>query len=150
MESDGFTQHFLLFHEYVNILQGVLRGEGFSEWDWSIGAGADTITSYGYYVIGDPFVYLGVFFPESLREFSFHLIMFVRMWCVGLSYLIFVRKFKVSHGAALLGALMYTFSFFVIYNADRHPFFILPLIWYPLLCLGVEKILKKSQAYCSV
>ncbi|WP_082238337.1 YfhO family protein [Salinicoccus sp. YB14-2] len=144
-ESDGFTQHFQLFHEYVNILQGVLRGEGFPEWDWSIGAGADTITSYGYYVIGDPFVYLGVFFPESLREFSFHLIMFVRMWCVGLSYLIFVRKFKVSHGAALLGALMYTFSFFVIYNTGRHPFFILPLIWYPLLCLGVEKILKRES-----
>lgn len=144
-ESDGFTQHFLLFHEYVNILQGVLRGEGFPEWDWSIGAGADTITSYGYYVIGDPFVYLGVFFPESLREFSFHLIMFVRMWCVGLSYIIFVKKFKVSHGAALLGALMYTFSFFVIYNTGRHPFFILPLIWYPLLCLGVEKILKRES-----
>lgn len=144
-ESDGFTQHFQLFHEYVNILQGALRGEGFPEWDWSIGAGADTITSYGYYVIGDPFVYLGVFFPESLREFSFHLIMFVRMWCVGLSYLIFVRKFKVSHGAALLGALMYTFSFFVIYNTGRHPFFILPLIWYPLLCLGVEKILSRES-----
>lgn len=144
-ESDGFTQHFLLFHEYVKILQGVLRGEGFPEWDWSIGAGADTITSYGYYVIGDPFVYLGVFFPESLSEFSFHLIMFVRMWCVGLSYLIFAKKFKVSHGAALLGALMYTFSFFVIYNTGRHPFFILPLIWYPLLCLGVEKILRRES-----
>ncbi|WP_017472874.1 YfhO family protein [Amphibacillus jilinensis] len=145
-ESDGFTQHFLLFNEYVNILQGVLRGEGFSQWDWSIGAGADTITSYGYYVIGDPFAYLGVLFPESLREFSFHLIMFIRMWCVGLSYLIFVRIFKVSHGAALLGAFMYTFSFFVIFNADRHPFFILPLIWLPLLCLGVEKILKRESA----
>lgn len=144
-ESDGFTQHFLLFNEYVNILQGVLRGEGFSQWDWSIGAGADTITSYGYYVIGDPFAYLGVLFPESLREFSFHLIMFIRMWCVGLSYLIFVRIFKVSHGAALLGVFMYTFSFFVIFNADRHPFFILPLIWLPLLCLGVEKILKRES-----
>lgn len=135
----------------MNILQGVLRGEGFPQWDWSIGAGADTITSYGYYVIGDPFVYLGVLFPASLREFSFHLLVFARIWCVGLSYLTFVRKFKVSHGAGLLGAVMYTFSFFVIYNAKRHPFFILPLIWYPLLCLGVEKILKKeSGLLCSI
>lgn len=129
----------------MNILQGALKGEGFSQWDWSIGAGADTISSYGYYVIGDPFVYLGVLFAESLREFSFHLLVFARMWCVGISYLIFVRKFKVSHGAGLLGAVMYTFSFFVIYNAKRHPFFILPLIWYPLLCLGVEKIFKKES-----
>ncbi|GAB2318694.1 YfhO family protein [Alkalibacterium sp. s-m-22] len=144
-QSDGFTQHFQLFDEYVNIIQGVLRGNGFPQWDWSIGAGADTITAYGYYAIGDPFVYLGVLFPESLREFSFHLLIFVRMWCVGLSYLTFVRKFKASHGAGLMGAFMYTFSFFVIYNAKRHPFFILPLIWYPLLCLGVEKILRKES-----
>lgn len=123
----------------------MLRGEGFSQWDWSIGPGADTITSYGYYVIGDPFVYLGVLFPESLREFSFHLLVFARMWFVGLSYLIFARNFKVSHGAALLGAFMYTFSFFVIFNAHRHPFFILPLIWLPLLCLGIEKILKRES-----
>lgn len=144
-KSDGFTQHFQLFDEYIDILHGVLRGEGFSQWDWSIGPGADTITSYGYYVIGDPFVYLGVLFPENLREFSFHLLVFARMWCVGLSYLVFARKFKVSHGAGLLGAFMYTFSFFVIYNAKRHPFFILALIWYPLLCLGVEKILRKES-----
>lgn len=144
-ESDGFSQHFQLYDEYVKILQGVFRGEGFPQWDWSIGPGADTISSYGYYVIGDPFVYLGVLFPESLREFSFHLLIFLRMWCVGLSYLTFVRKFKVSHGAGLLGAFMYTFSFFVIYNAKRHPFFILPLIWFPLLCLGVEKILRKES-----
>lgn len=146
-QSDGFTQHFQLFNEYVNILQGVLRGEGFPQWNWSIGPGSDTITAYGYYVIGDPFVYLGVLFPESLREFSFHLLIFARMWGVGLSYLTFVRKFKASHGAGLMGAFMYTFSFFVIYNAKRHPFFILPLIWYPLLCLGVEKILRKESGF---
>ena len=146
-ESDGFTQHLQLFNEYVNILQGVLRGEGFAQWDWSIGAGADTITSYGYYVIGDPFVYLGVLFPEGLREFSFHLLVFVRMWCVGLSYLFFARKFNVSHGAGLLGVFIYTFSFFVVFNVTRHPFFILPLIWYPLLCVGVEKILKKESGF---
>ncbi|GGG34445.1 hypothetical protein GCM10007425_31430 [Lysinibacillus alkalisoli] len=113
--------------------------------DWSIGAGADTITSYGYYVIGDPFVYLGVFFPENLREFSFHLLIFLRIWCVGISYIFFTRKFKISHQAGLLGAVMYTFSFFVIYNVKRHPFFIMPLILYPILCLGVEKILKKES-----
>lgn len=144
-ESDGFTQHFQLFNEYVEVLHKLFRGDGFSQWNWSIGAGADTITSYGYYVIGDPFVYLGALFPESLREFSFHFLVFLRMWCVGLSYLVFAKKFKVSHRAGLLGTFMYTFSFFVIYNVKRHPFFILPVIWYPLLCLGVEKIIRKES-----
>lgn len=144
-ESDGYTQHFQLFDDYVKVLQGLFRGQGFSQWNWSIGPGADTVTAYGYYVIGDPFAYLGIFFPESLREFSFHLLIFVRMWCIGLAYLIYAKKFKISHGAGLLGSLMYTFSFYVVMNVSRHPFFIMPMIWLPLLCLGAEKVLRKES-----
>ena len=29
----------------------------------------------------------------------------------------------------------------------RHPFFINPMIYFPLLCLGVEKIFKKERPY---
>lgn len=144
-ESDGYTQHFQLFDDYVKVLQGLFKGQGFPQWNWSIGPGADTVTAYGYYVIGDPFAYLGIFFPESLREFSFHLLIFVRMWCIGLSYLIYANKFKVSHGAGLVGSLMYTFSFYVVMNVSRHPFFIMPMIWLPLLCLGAEKVLRKES-----
>src|SRR5690625_2413710 len=67
------------------------------------------------------------------------------MWCVGISYLIFAKNFKASHGAGLLGDFMYTFSFFVIFNVYRHPFFILPIICVPQLCLGIEKVLKKES-----
>ena len=73
-DGDGLTQHYLLFYDYVDKLQGLFKGEGFALWDWSIGMGADTITSYGYYVIGDPFVYLGVLFPPTLRELAYHLL----------------------------------------------------------------------------
>lgn len=144
-ESDGFTQHYPLFYDYVDKLQGLLRGEGFPQWDWSIGMGADTLTSYGYYVVGDPFVYLGVLFPASLRELAYHLLILLRMWCIGASFLVFVRKMNVSHQAGLIGAVMYAFSHYAIYNVVRHPFFILPMMWYPLLCLGVEKIFRKES-----
>lgn len=144
-DGDGLSQHYLLFYDYVDKLQGLFKGEGFALWDWSIGMGADTITSYGYYVIGDPFVYLGVLFPPAFRELAYHLLILLRMWCVGGSYLLLARKMKLSHGAGLLGSVMYAFSHYVIYNVTRHPFFILPMIFYPLLCLGVEKVFRKES-----
>ncbi|WP_161878020.1 YfhO family protein [Alkalibacterium sp. MB6] len=144
-DGDGLSQHYLLFYDYVDKLQGLFKGEGFALWDWSIGMGADTITSYGYYVIGDPFVYLGVLFPPALRELAYHLLILLRMWCVGGSYLLLARKMSLSHGAGLIGSVMYAFSHYVIYNVTRHPFFILPMIFYPLLCLGVEKLFKKES-----
>lgn len=145
-QGDGFSQHYQLFYDYVGKLQGLLTGNGFSFWDWTIGMGADTLISYGYYVVGDPFVYLGILFPESLRELAYHLLLLARLWCIGASFLFYARKIKLSHKAGVLGAIMYAFSHYAIYNVTRHPFFLLPLVWYPLLCLGVEKILRKESA----
>jgi len=144
-ESDGFYQHFQLFIDYVEKLKQLISGGGFSNWDWSIGPGADVISSYGYYVVGDPFVYLGVLFPAALREFAYHFLILLRIWFVGGSFLFFARKINMSHHAGLLGAVMYAFSHYIIYNVIRHPFFILPMIWFPLLCYGVEKILQNES-----
>jgi len=144
-DGDGLSQHYQLFYDFSEKIRGFFQGEGFPLWDWSIGLGADVISSFGYYVIGDPFAYLGALFPESLRELGYHLLIFLRMWCVGGGFLLFARKFDFSHEAGLLGAVMYAFSHFVIYNVTRHPFFILPMIWLPLLLLGVEKILRKES-----
>lgn len=144
-DGDGLSQHFQLFYDFADKIQGIFRGEGFPLWDWSIGLGADVFSSYGYYIIGDPFAYLGALFPEALRELGFHLLIFLRMWCVGGSFLLYAKKIDFSHKAGLLGSVMYAFSHFVIYNVTRHQFFILPMIWLPLLLLGVEKILRKES-----
>ena len=93
--------------------------------------GADTLISYGYYVIGDPFVYLGLLFPKGSEELAFHVAMFVRIWCVGASFLFYARKMSLSHRSALMGSVLYAFSHPVIYNVVRHPFVIHPMIFFP-------------------
>lgn len=143
---DGLTQHFLIFGDYLEKLRGLFSGDGFPLWDWSISMGADVIQSYGYYVIGDPFIYLGLLFPPSWNEFAFHLLSFVRVWSAGAVFLLFARKMNVSHSAGLIGAILYAFANYGIFNMSRHPFFILAMIWYPLLCLGAEKILRKESS----
>src|SRR5699024_5037831 len=102
-DGDGFSQHYLLFYDYLERLRQLFRGGGFSMWDWTIGMGADVIQSYGYYVIGDPFVYLGLLFPPSMAEFAFHFSILVRLWCIGGAFLFYARKMKFSHQAGLLG-----------------------------------------------
>lgn len=144
-EGDGYHQHYPFFREYLNILRHFLSTGEWQSWDWSIGLGADTLMTYGYYVVGDPFVYLGLFFPAGAEEFAFHALMFMRIWFVGASFLLFARSMKFSHQSALIGSILYTFSHYVIYNVVRHPFFIHPLIFFPSLCLGVEKIYRKES-----
>ncbi|MCC5894721.1 MAG: YfhO family protein [Alkalibacterium sp.] len=145
-ENDGFTQHYQLFYDYISKLRGAISGEGVSFWDWNIGMGADVLYSYGYYVIGDPFVYLGLLFPASLMELAYHVLTLLRIWAVGVSFIFFLKSQHLSHHSSLAAAIAYSFTHFVVFNVTRHPFFLLPLIWYPLLCLGIEKILQGKSS----
>lgn len=147
-ESDGFTQHYLIFKEYISILRNFLQNpmQGFQMWDWTIGLGSDVLASYGYYAVGDPFVYLGLLFPESLSELGYHLLILLRVYFIGISFLVFCRHKKgIGSTGALFGSIIYTFSYYVILNVTRHPFFLMPMIFFPLLCLGIEKIIHKES-----
>ncbi|MFL2072030.1 YfhO family protein [Marinilactibacillus psychrotolerans] len=144
--TDGYTQHYLIFYDYLEKMRGFFTGSGFPLWDWSIGMGSDVIQSYGYYVIGDPFVYLGLLFPESMTEIAFHLLIILRVWAVGGSFLLFAKKMNFSHYAGLISAILYAFANYGIFNMSRHPFFILAMIWFPLLCLGMEKIFLNERS----
>lgn len=144
-EGDGYHQHYPFFREYLNILRTFLKTGEWQSWDWSIGLGADTLLTYGYYVVGDPFVYLGLLFRKGSEELAFHIIMLIRIWTVGVSYLFYARKMQFSEKSALAATIIYTFSHFVIYNVVRHPFFIHPLIFFPLIALGIEKVFQKES-----
>ena len=53
---------------------------------------------------------------------------------------------KRSYGT-VIGALVYVFSGFCFRLGLRHPFFINPMIYFPLLCLGIEKIYQRERPY---
>lgn len=146
--GDSFHQHYPIFKEYVGMIKEFIShpSNGLQLWDWTIGLGSDVIASYGYYVIGDPFVYLGTLFPTHLMEFAYHFLIILRVYCIGLSFLLLAKRLKLSKVGGLIGSLVYTFSFFVTYDVIRHPFFLIPMILYPLLCLGIEKIVNEESA----
>lgn len=41
--------------------------------------------------------------------------------------------------AVITGALLYAFSMYILVMGFHHPFFINPLIYFPLLLIGIEK-----------
>lgn len=146
-EGDGFSQHYLIFKDYLNVIKGYFAdpAAGFPFWDWTNGMGADVLSAYGYYVVGDPFVYLGLLFPASMTELAFHVLIFLRVYFIGVAFLFYCRRMQVGSSGALVGTLMYTFTFYVILNVTRHPFFLMPMLFFPLLCIGVEKILHNES-----
>ncbi|MFC6181007.1 YfhO family protein [Lactiplantibacillus daowaiensis] len=139
-EVDGIAQHFPILVEFQKILQHPAQ-QGLFSWSWNLGLGADQLTTFAYYVVGDPFNYLVAFMPTSKLEFGYQFLIILRLYTVGLAFLGFSRQFHFSQLSRLIGTLTYTFTAYTFYVGMHHPFFLLPMIWFPLLCWTIERIL---------
>lgn len=70
----------------------------------------------------------------------------LRMFLAGAAFMAYGRKMNKNNFAVVLGRLS-------MYSADsrfvqaKTSVFINPMIYFPLLCLGVEKIFKKERPY---
>lgn len=132
---------------------GVFSGKGFAFplWDMAIGEGDDVFLTLGYYVIGDPVTLFSVFVPTSYMFVFYAFTVILKLYMAGL---FFVFLFAETSGAleerkrislelsVALGAAVYIFSYWGLLNSVRHPFFLNPLVYFPLVICGVEKILK--------
>ena len=154
---DGASQHLSALTYYSGylreIITGIFHGDfSFPRWDLSIGEGSDILTTLHYYCIGDPFALLSVFFPQDAMYICYELIIYIRWILSGLVFIRFIRKWdggtlssRISDLALASGAILYSCSAWGMMIMSRHPFFINPLIYMPLLLLGVEYIIQGKK-----
>lgn len=143
-DYDGIAQHFPILAQFQQILQGTAHQSLFG-WSWNLGAGADQLTTFAFYIVGDPFSYLIALFPASQLELGYQVLILLRLYCVGLSFLAWANQRSFSRYSKLIGTLVYTFSGYNFYVSMHHPFFLLPMILFPLLAMGVERILHQQN-----
>lgn len=150
--NDGADQHFIALMYYGRTLRewisGIFTGQGiaFPLYDFAIGQGDDIITTLHYYCLGDPLALFFAFCPEQYTEYLYNFLVLLRFYLMGLSFsaFCFYQKKEASH--TLLGAFLYAFCGFALIGAIKHPFFLNPLIYLPLLCLSIEKVLRKESS----
>ena len=150
--EDGLSQHFSALAYYGEALRDFFHNlfSGHPKlimWDMSIGYGADIISTLNYYAIGDPLNLLYGFVPVKYTEAMYNFMILFRMYLAGITFILYARKMKKRVDGIVIGALVYVFCGFCFRLGLRHPFFINPMIYFPLLCLGVEKIYQKERPY---
>lgn len=137
---DGVTQHYPLILELHRLLVKEGLG-GLAGWSWTLGLGADKLTTLAYYVLGDPFAYLVALLPTRLLEVGYGWGIVLRLYASGLAFLALAKRYDFRPSSRLLGALTYAFTGYSLMVGVHHPFFLLPMIWLPLLFVGIDRIL---------
>ncbi|MCH5266896.1 MAG: YfhO family protein [Lachnospiraceae bacterium] len=154
-QLDGWEQHYKALVRYAQYLNSIINELLYNhrfvlpEWDFAIGEGNDILHSLHYYVIGDPFTLLSFLVPSRYMWIYYDFMVLFRLYLAGIafSWLCFYTKKDIGGYAVMAGALSYVFCYWAIYNVNRHPYFLNPMIYFPLIILGIEKVLKKERAY---
>lgn len=150
---DGWRQHYKGLLYYSKWLREVFS-RLFVEHTWelpsfsfSIGYGSDVLTTLHYYVIGDPLTLFSAFVPEAHMLAFYEALVVLRIYLAGISFACycFYRK-KTGCHAVLAGAFVYVFCSYVLFSGVRHPYFINPMIYLPLLLTGVERLWREKKA----
>jgi uncharacterized membrane protein YfhO len=142
---DGMNQHYPILIYYGKLLRGLFLGRGFPMVDFSIGMGFDTITTLHYYVIGDPIALLAIFMTEGNGPVLYAILVLLRLYLIGISFLVFCRYWSLKGNGAVLGALIYVFCGYTFFSGVRHPYFLNPMIYLPLLLIGLEQVLRRRK-----
>ena len=154
VSGDGWKQHFtafVYFGQYGRTVLRTLLTEHqlvLPQWNFSLGYGGDILTTLHYYVIGDPLDLLSIACPTRYAVYLYSFLSLFRLYLAGLGFGAFCRYKK--QGAPLpvaIGSVCYVFFTYSFLMVARHPFFALPMVYLPLLLLGVEQVLAKRRPY---
>ncbi|MDD4371333.1 MAG: YfhO family protein [Anaerostipes sp.] len=150
--EDGLSQHFsalVYWGQYLRrFASNVVQGKFYLPmWNMNLGYGADILQTLNYYAIGDPLNLVYGLVPTKYMEYAYDAMILLRMYLAGFCFMLYTKKMKLHDYSSILGAIVYVFCGFVFHLGIRHPFFLNPMIYYPLFCLGIEKIYRKEKPY---
>lgn len=153
-QHDAWKQHFRALAYYAKYLRQIILKLIFNHrldipgWDFCIGEGSDIINTLHYYVIGDPIALFSVFVPTRYMHLFYSFSCILRLYLAGIAFsaLAFGTGLKNRYGI-IAGALSYSFCFWALYSVGKNPYFLNPMIYFPLILLGVEKIIRKEKPY---
>ncbi len=155
--DDGLFQHYqsqvYLARHIRTIFKELFQNHRFviPQWDHSIGEGSDIIASLHSDVVGDPLTAL-VFLFKDVDVYRFYdLLILLKIYLSGVMFseLCFYTGKKNVYGI-LAGAMVYDFCYYSLANLTGHSYFYTPMMYLPMIILGVEKIIKGDKPYMMI
>ena len=143
---DGWAQHYPIYVQVKQTITEMMNGQGFCFWAWDFGLGDDIwMLLKGKFL--DPLTYIVIAFPVEKIDIGYCVMAVVRQYLTGISFIAFARYIRFSRMQIIFGALCYAFSGWAIEATDTQGTFATAMILFPLLVLGVDKLLKDHSPW---
>lgn len=127
---------------YMQCHKAVKSGNIF--WSWTTDLGANFIGSYSFYLLGSPFFWLTIPFPNWVVPYLMGPLLILKFACAAFTSYFYIRRFTRTPQAARLGGLLYAFSGFSVYNIFFNHFHE-AIIAFPILLLAFEQLITENR-----
>ncbi len=107
-------------------------------WNWNTDLGVNFIGSYSFYLLGSPFFWLTIPFPSWMVPHLMGPLLILKFACATLTSYIWMERYVHHPDYALVGALLYAFSGFSVYNIFFNHFHE-AIVFFPLLLWGMDE-----------
>ncbi len=120
--------------------------EGNIFWSSTTDLGANFIGSYSFYLLGSPFFWLTLPFPNDFVPYLMGPLLILKFAAAALTAYFYIRRFTRTSDAARLGGILYAFSGFSVYNIFFNHFHE-AIILFPLLLLSLELLITENRRF---
>ena len=124
-------------------LHGLVRS-GELGWNHLTDLGTDTLASYSFYLLGSPFFWLTIPFPNEIVPNLIGPLLILKFACAASAAYIYLQRHVQNRSMAVLGGLLYAFSGFSVYNVFFFHFHE-PMIVFPLLLAALDAFLYDKR-----
>ncbi|MCL2013932.1 MAG: YfhO family protein [Oscillospiraceae bacterium] len=113
-------------------------------WNWNTDLGANFIGSYSFYLLGSPFFWLSVIFPPEFSPYLMMPLYVLKFAVAAVTSYAYIGRFIKNREYAVIGAFLYAFSSFQIYNIFFNHFHDVTAL-FPLLLIALEELVVNNR-----
>ena len=113
-------------------------------WSHLTDLGANFIGSYSFYLLGSPFFWLTIPFPSEWVQYLMGPLLILKFACATLTGYVYIHRYTKSKDTALIGAVLYAFSGFSIYNIFFNHFHE-AIVFFPLLLAALDEYMATRR-----
>ena len=127
---------------YMNAVRAVQNGS--FNWSWNTDLGGSMVNCYSFYLVGSPFFWLSCLFPYKWVPYMMPLWLMLKFAIAGLGAFMFLRRYAKDANFAYIGALLYAFSGFSVYNIFFNHF-LESVAFFPFLLWSLDEFVLNRR-----
>lgn len=138
--AGDFNSQQIPFYMYMNRMVK----SGSLNWGWAIDLGSSVINSYSFYLLGSPFFWLSCLFPYKAVPYIMPWLLMLKFAVGNLGAFGYLRRYAKNDNYAIIGALLYTFCGFSIYNIFFNHF-IESVVFFPYMLWALDEFVYNKK-----